>query len=142
MKEQGVYLSTLTAEYPPSLALQLAQVGIGRVSKTGSFFRQALPKQKPQQSKNHASIPGSDKLPVNCTGQGFLLILVYLELSRKLFQLPWPLGFLKFGCTHFRFVCDDNDVLDRSCTFYVKPSLCACSCLCVSKPGIVTKINE
>ena len=42
VKEQGVYLSTLTAEYPPSLALQLAQVGIGRVSKTGSF-RQALP---------------------------------------------------------------------------------------------------
>ena len=42
VKEQGVYLSTLTAEYPPSLALQLAQVGIGRVSKTGSF-RQTLP---------------------------------------------------------------------------------------------------
>ena len=37
-----MYLSTLTAEYPPSLALQLAQVGIGRVSKTGSF-RLALP---------------------------------------------------------------------------------------------------
>ena len=42
VKEQGVYLSTLTAEYPPSLALQLAQIGIGRVSATGSF-RQALP---------------------------------------------------------------------------------------------------
>ena len=42
VKEQGVYLSTLTAEYPPSLALQLAQIGIGRVSKTGSF-RLALP---------------------------------------------------------------------------------------------------
>ena len=42
VKEQGVYLSTLTAEYPPSLALQLAQVGIGRVSKTGSF-QQKLP---------------------------------------------------------------------------------------------------
>ena len=27
VKEQGVYLSTLTAEYPPSLALQLAQEG-------------------------------------------------------------------------------------------------------------------
>ena len=34
VKEQGVYLSTLTAEYPFP--------GIGRVSKTGSF-RQALP---------------------------------------------------------------------------------------------------
>ena len=42
VKEQGVYLSTLTTEYPPSLALQLAQVGVGRVSKTGSF-RQKLP---------------------------------------------------------------------------------------------------
>ena len=42
VKEQGVYLSTLTAEYPPSLTLQLAQIGIGRVSKTGSF-RLALP---------------------------------------------------------------------------------------------------
>ena len=42
VKEQRVYLSTLTAEYPPSLALQLAQIGIGRVSKTGSF-RLALP---------------------------------------------------------------------------------------------------
>ena len=38
--EQGVYANTLTAEYPSSLALQLAQLGIG--SKTGSF-RQALP---------------------------------------------------------------------------------------------------
>ena len=44
VKEQGVCLSTLTAEYPPSLALQLAQIGVGRVSKTGSF-RQALPLQ-------------------------------------------------------------------------------------------------
>ena len=42
VKEQGVYLSTLTAEYPPSLALQLAEIGKGRVSKTGSF-RLALP---------------------------------------------------------------------------------------------------
>ena len=33
VKEQGVFLSTLTAEYPPSLALQLAQVGIGRSVK-------------------------------------------------------------------------------------------------------------
>ena len=31
VKEQGVFLSTLTAEYPPSLALQLAQIGVGRV---------------------------------------------------------------------------------------------------------------
>ena len=42
VKEQALYLSTLTAEYPPYLALQLAQIGVGRVTKTGSF-RQALP---------------------------------------------------------------------------------------------------
>ena len=40
VKEQGVYLSTLTAEYPPSLALQLAQIGIGRQVKQ---VRLALP---------------------------------------------------------------------------------------------------
>ena len=62
VKEQGVYLSTLTAEYPPSLALQLARTDIGR---TGSF-RQALPL--------HSEIPRTItlapcRLPI-CNGAG------------------------------------------------------------------------
>ena len=37
--DHGVFLSTLTAEYPETLACQLAAVGAGRVSKTGGVKR-------------------------------------------------------------------------------------------------------
>ena len=64
-KEQGVHLSTLTAEYPPSLALQLAQVGVGRVSKTGSV-RQAWPLHS-EIARTISLAPG--RLPT-CDGAG------------------------------------------------------------------------